>query len=112
MSQSGPPKERNTVISVLGEIMDFKITGAETAGALCVVELTSFPHNGPPPHIHHREDESFYVVVASFRSSGEVAQSKLIQAHFARCSQGDPAHIPKHRHKTWKGIGHFDASRI
>jgi hypothetical protein len=46
MSQSGPPKERNTVISVLGEIIDFKITRAETAGALCVVELTSFPHHG------------------------------------------------------------------
>ena len=66
MSQSGLQKQPNSLISVLGEIMEFKVTGEETAGSFCVIELTAFPHNGPPPHIHHREDESFYVLDGNF----------------------------------------------
>jgi len=46
--------------------MDFKVTGEETAGSFCVIELTAYPHNGPSPHIHHREDESFYVLDGNF----------------------------------------------
>jgi quercetin dioxygenase-like cupin family protein len=66
MAEAGSQKEQSSLVSVLGEIMNFKITGEETGGSLCVVELTSFPHNGPPPHIHHREDESFYVLDGAF----------------------------------------------
>jgi mannose-6-phosphate isomerase-like protein (cupin superfamily) len=66
MSQPGLQKQPSSLISVLGEIMEFKVTGEETAGSFCVIELTAFPHNGPPPHIHHREDESFYVLDGSF----------------------------------------------
>ena len=97
MSQSGPPKERNTVISVLGEIMDFKITGAETAGALCVVELTSFPHNGPPPHIHHREDESFYVVDGKF--------SFLMGSRTVEANPGSFCRVPRGTLHTYQNIG-------
>jgi hypothetical protein len=35
-------------------------------GAAAVVELTSFPQNGPPPHIHHHEDEAFYFLDGTF----------------------------------------------
>jgi len=66
MSQPGLQKQPNSLISVLGEIMDFKVTGEETAGSFCVIELTAYPHNGPSPHIHHREDESFYVLDGNF----------------------------------------------
>ena len=47
MQQSGSQKGKDSRISVLGEILDFKMTGEETGGSLCVVELTAFPHNGP-----------------------------------------------------------------
>ena len=66
MPQSGLQKQTGSLISVLGEIMEFKVTGEETAGSFCVIVLTAFPHNGPPPHIHHREDESFYVLDGNF----------------------------------------------
>ncbi len=41
-------------IWLLGDLYTFKVTGE----ALSVTELTAFPQNGPPPHIHQREDES------------------------------------------------------
>ena len=66
MPRADLQKKQAALISVLGEIMEFKVTGDETGGSLCVVEVTSFPHNGPPPHIHHREDESFYVIDGKF----------------------------------------------
>ena len=51
---------------VLGEHLEFKATGKQTNGAFALVELTAFPRNGPPPHIHQREDESFYVLEGEF----------------------------------------------
>lgn len=44
-----------------GDEVTFLITGEETDGAYFVAELSVPPAGGPPPHIHHREDESFYI---------------------------------------------------
>ena len=38
-----------------------RIRRSSCGEALSVTELTAFPQNGPPPHIHLREDESFWV---------------------------------------------------
>src|SRR4030066_13732 len=35
-------------------------------GAISMKNHLALPHNGPPPHIHHREDESFYVLDGNF----------------------------------------------
>src|SRR5690348_1812384 len=42
-----------------GELMTFLITGEETGGAFFLADITVAPGGGTPPHIHHREDESF-----------------------------------------------------
>jgi hypothetical protein len=51
MPQPDPQKSQHKVISVHGELIEFWVTGDETAGAMCVAEVTTFPDNGPPPHI-------------------------------------------------------------
>ena len=38
----------------------------DTGGAFCLVEATLVPGNEPPPHIHSREDELFYVLEGEF----------------------------------------------
>jgi mannose-6-phosphate isomerase-like protein (cupin superfamily) len=38
----------------------------ETNGAFCLVEATLVPGNEPPPHVHSREDELFYVLEGAF----------------------------------------------
>jgi quercetin dioxygenase-like cupin family protein len=39
----------------------FLITGEQTGGAFFMAEVTIPPECGNPPHIHSREDETFYV---------------------------------------------------
>jgi len=45
-----------------GELMTFLITGKESGGALFLAEISVAPGGGTPPHIHHREDESFHLL--------------------------------------------------
>ena len=49
-------------IWLLGDLYTFKLT----VEALAVTELTAFPKNGPAPHIHLREDQSFWVLDSEF----------------------------------------------
>jgi quercetin dioxygenase-like cupin family protein len=51
---------------VFGELYTIKVTAAETGGALAVVETLTSPQNGPPLHMHTREDESFYIIEGRF----------------------------------------------
>jgi quercetin dioxygenase-like cupin family protein len=44
-----------------------KVTGAETDGAIGIIEATSPPGFGPPRHIHHSCDEWFYVLDGEFQ---------------------------------------------
>jgi len=42
------------------DLHTFKTVGEDTNGAFALEELTAQPGFGPPPHIHHREDEIRY----------------------------------------------------
>jgi mannose-6-phosphate isomerase-like protein (cupin superfamily) len=48
-------------LSVVGDIFTFKAVGEDTNGQYTFIELQVDPEIGPPPHIHHREDEAFYI---------------------------------------------------
>ena len=39
----------------------FLITGEQTGGAFFMAEVSVLPGGGNPPHIHHREEECFYL---------------------------------------------------
>jgi len=45
-----------------GDLYRFLVTGAESGGAYFAMEALVPPGGGPPPHIHTREDETFYVL--------------------------------------------------
>lgn len=49
-------------IWVVGDRYTIKASGEETGGAFALIEATVPPGGGPPPHIHNREDEAFYVM--------------------------------------------------
>ena len=53
-------------LNVFGNLITPIITGSETAGGLVVLEGVAQPKSGPPLHVHHREDEAFYVVEGKF----------------------------------------------
>jgi quercetin dioxygenase-like cupin family protein len=45
-----------------GDRYTFLVTGEESAGAYFAMEASVPPGGGPPPHIHSREDETFYLI--------------------------------------------------
>jgi mannose-6-phosphate isomerase-like protein (cupin superfamily) len=46
----------------LGTLFEVKAAGKETAGVFSLIEELNPPGEGPPLHVHHREDEAFYVL--------------------------------------------------
>ena len=55
------PHEGRT-IAVVGDIYRFLATGEETGGKYAMWEAIVPPGGGPPPHVHSREEESFYIL--------------------------------------------------
>jgi quercetin dioxygenase-like cupin family protein len=45
-----------------GSLMTFLATAKDTHGQFALIEAVARKGNAPPPHIHQREDETFYVV--------------------------------------------------
>lgn len=56
-----PPGEGKT-FWVVGDLVTLKATSAQTSGAFTQIETTVVPQAGPPPHIHTREDEWFFIL--------------------------------------------------
>jgi quercetin dioxygenase-like cupin family protein len=55
------PNEGQT-IAVVGDVYRFLATGDETDGRYAMFEACVPPGGGPPPHVHSREEESFYIL--------------------------------------------------
>ena len=45
-----------------GWLMTFLATAEDTQGQFALIEAVARKGNVPPPHIHHREEETFYVL--------------------------------------------------
>lgn len=46
----------------LGHTFSFKAAASDTAGAFSVIEIVQRRGGEPPLHVHHREDEAFYLL--------------------------------------------------
>lgn len=45
-----------------GQLAEIKATAADTGGQLTIVEVTCAPAFEAPLHVHHREDEAFWIL--------------------------------------------------
>lgn len=53
-------------VALMGTVLTFKVVGADTGDAYALWEATVPPGAGPAPHVHHREEESTYVLEGEF----------------------------------------------
>lgn len=60
------PINGGKAVNVLGIPMLIRIHGRETGGIVSAVESQDLPGGGPPPHIHHREDETFQILEGEY----------------------------------------------
>ena len=49
-------------IQLTRTVIDIKVSTLDTGGGLCVTEITSLQKGGPARHLHHGQDEWFYVL--------------------------------------------------
>ena len=49
-------------VSAAGDTYRMLVDGRHTGGLFTMIGIRVLPGGGPPPHIHRREDETFYVI--------------------------------------------------
>ena len=91
------PGEGRAVWILGGQLLTLKITAEQTGGAYSLFEDTVPPQNGTPPHIHHREDESFYVVEGEFEF--------LRDGETIRAGAGSLVYVPRGSLHAFKNVG-------
>jgi quercetin dioxygenase-like cupin family protein len=60
------PSDGGNSVNILGIPMFIRVHGRDTNGIVSVVESQDVPGSGPPPHIHHREDETFQILEGDY----------------------------------------------
>jgi quercetin dioxygenase-like cupin family protein len=64
---SGPGDGRYKFTSQqFAQLTTCKVSGEDSGGGCSIFELASPPKFGPPRHVHHREDEWYYVLIGDF----------------------------------------------
>jgi quercetin dioxygenase-like cupin family protein len=56
------PAGEGESVWLVGDTYTFKATSENANASLVFLEATVPPQGGPPSHIHHREDEAFYLL--------------------------------------------------
>jgi quercetin dioxygenase-like cupin family protein len=95
------PQQGRTV-SLVGDVYRFLATGEDTNGKYALIEAIVGPGGGPPPHVHSREEEGFYILEGeiAFTVNGErvVATAGM----FANMPVGTPHSFKNESNKAAK----------
>ena len=92
-----PPGEGRS-LWVLGELVTYKTTSDQTGGAYSLFEVTTQPGNGVPPHVQHREDESFYVREEEYEFLDDAGGT-------TRAGAGSLIYVPRGNLHAHKNVG-------
>ena len=100
-----PPRPRvsfiapgeGTKYSVLGHVNLCLLSEEQTGGAFSLFQCVIPPGGGPPPHMHGREDETFYVLSGRFEFQD--GDCRVVVA------PGTCVHAPKGSLHTFRNVG-------
>ncbi len=82
---------------VNSNILDVKVSGNDTDGSLAIFEQTSLSQGkGTPLHIHHSQDEVFYVIEGSYYF--QVGDEKF------KLEKGDSIFLPRKVPHAWTQV--------
>ncbi len=90
-------------IAVVGDMYRFLATGEDTDGKYALWEAIVPPSGGPPPHVHSREEEGFYILEGEITihvgeerivaSAGMFANMPVGTPHSFKNESGKPARM-------------------
>jgi quercetin dioxygenase-like cupin family protein len=91
------PLDGGKSVNVLGIPMLIRIHGRDTNGVVSAVESLDVPGGGPPPHMHHREDETFQILEGEYEWTvgGKTFTGKI----------GDTIFAPRDVPHTYRYVG-------
>ncbi len=77
-------------LAVVGDVYRFLATGEDTDGKYALWEALVPPGGGPPPHVHGREEEGFYILEGEITFS--IGDQRLVASAgmFANMPVGTP----------------------
>jgi quercetin dioxygenase-like cupin family protein len=87
-----------------GDQVRFILTGAQTGGAFFLADVLVPSGGGPPPHIHDREDETFYLLQGTL--------TVRVGDQTFNASQGDCAHLPRGIVHSFRNTGKENARML
>ena len=79
----------------------FLMTGEQTGGAFFMIQVSVPPGAGNPPHIHHREEETFYLQ--------EGTLTVQVGGKTMTASAGDVICLPREVAHSFQNTGNVDA---
>ena len=88
---------RQHEIRLTRTVIDIKVSTLDTGGGLCVTEIASFEKGGPARHLHHGQDEWFYVLEGEHVI--EVGEERY------EGSPGDSVFAPRKVAHAWAHVG-------
>ena len=91
------PPGKGKKLEAFGDAVTVKIDGEASGGSVVIAEVTTGPGGGPPPHIHSREDEMFYVL--------EGPMDFLINGEWKTAETGTTVFSPKGIAHTFRNSG-------
>jgi quercetin dioxygenase-like cupin family protein len=83
------PGEGRTV-AVVGDMYRFLAVGEDTDGHYALSEALVPPGGGPPPHVHSREEEGFYILEGEVTSTINGERVVAAAGMFANMPVGTP----------------------
>ncbi len=95
---------KGPVFTAVGDVYRLLATGEQTAGAYALLETRVLPGGGPPPHLHRREEESFYVL------AGEI--SFFLTDHKITAKPGAFVQMPRNTPHAFKNEGATEARML
>jgi quercetin dioxygenase-like cupin family protein len=88
-----PTFARGDCFALVGDHYRVLATSAETGGLLFAIETTVSPGGGTPPHIHSREDESFFAIDGTLEFWSDGKRRLLQPGEFAFGPRGVTHHF-------------------
>jgi quercetin dioxygenase-like cupin family protein len=95
--------DEGRTIAVVGDVYRFLAVGEETGGKYAMWEALVPPGSGPPPHVHSREEEGFYILEGEIAlyiggqrliaSTGMFANMPVGTPHSFKNESGKPARM-------------------
>jgi mannose-6-phosphate isomerase-like protein (cupin superfamily) len=81
----------------MGVLVTYKVPSNWTGGAYALFEVATPPGAGPPPHVHHREDEAFYVLEGEYEFA--------VGGDALKAEAGSLLYVPKGTLHTHRNVG-------